>query len=381
MKLSLLFASLSVYFLSSVSAVVLECEFGYDYSCLVNNPTLILSKDDRAITAVNGGHETNRTNDDVNNFYSYGRKINYFPREVTKFLKNIETVNLNYAGLKELTKDDLQQFGDKLKTFWVPHNDIKVIEGNLFEYNQNLDWIVFNDNKIKHVEVQAFSHLEKLSIIHLGSNPCITFEGYFASNNHSVMLEHIANVTATCSFDTILTTKPSKFFPEKFSTLTEQILALTQQMLTLTQLVEGQSSKISTLEAKLDSQCSSLGSELKLEAAGTKKLIEDRSSALEGKLSALTSALVSNVTRLNENFDLLDGKILKIAPQLSKESKKQLEDFGAALKASQAAQHSEVASKLEKFASLIAKLDSKVGVMGSELGRKIEEICKREDFQ
>jgi hypothetical protein len=106
----------SIFIINSQS-VTIDCIYeidpSYGYKCAVQNPYLITSRDDRIVTEIRGLHTSSKTRDDVKFFSSYEKKVNYFPRGLTKVFKNIERVKIYGANLKEITKDDLEQFGGK----------------------------------------------------------------------------------------------------------------------------------------------------------------------------------------------------------------------------------------------------------------------------
>lgn len=151
------------------SSMVIDCKFdeslSFGYYCDVQNPVLIDSK----ISKVRGEHLSEKTSDDVKYFYSHTKKFNSFPRGVTKFFENIESVAIYQANLKEITKDDLKQFGGNLKNLWLTENEIEVIESDLFEFSPNLEELDFRGNKIRHIESGAFAGLKKIRGNFLGS--------------------------------------------------------------------------------------------------------------------------------------------------------------------------------------------------------------------
>lgn len=102
---------------------------------------------------------------------SDGVKIETFPGFSSVF-GDLEKVIINRAGLKEISSDDLKQFGDKLKVLDLGFNEIEFLEKNLFVHNKNLERINFNDNKVRHVTDGAFNKLTKVEILNFQSNPC-----------------------------------------------------------------------------------------------------------------------------------------------------------------------------------------------------------------
>jgi hypothetical protein len=176
MKFLLIFI-LTLTILNGSESIELECKyrpagFSHEYDCSVQNSVLITSKNDREISEVQGQHLEEKNNDDVKGFDSSFKTINFFPRGLTKVFKNIDSVWIHKGGLKEISKDDLEQFGEKLTELKLGYNELKVIEGDLFVFTPNLIWLDLKNNKIVHIDSGAFGGLENLGFLFLDDNPC-----------------------------------------------------------------------------------------------------------------------------------------------------------------------------------------------------------------
>lgn len=133
-----------------------------EYTCDVQNENLITSKDDRTITSIVGQNKKGFTDSDVLRFTSIHKTVNYFPKDITKFYKNIQIVEIYSGDLKEITKDDLKPFGENLKVLTLLYNHIEVIESNLFQFNPNLKDVNLGNNRIRHIESGGLNGLQKL---------------------------------------------------------------------------------------------------------------------------------------------------------------------------------------------------------------------------
>lgn len=133
------------------------------------------SEDERDIVAVNGNHSNGKSNDDVTNFLFFSKTMNFFPHGITKFLKNIESLSVFNSSLSKITKDDLKEFGGKLKTFTICFTLIEVIESDLFSFNENIEIIFLGKNKIKFISFDAFGGLKKLNTLLLNDKSCGSF--------------------------------------------------------------------------------------------------------------------------------------------------------------------------------------------------------------
>lgn len=156
-------------------SIVIECEFKeayYGYKCTAKLFEITARDGDRYVKRVYGQHADNKSSEDVRVFYSGESTVNFFPQNLANVLPNLETIQINYANLKEITSDDLRPFGDKLKNLWLGINDLELIEADLFDYTPNIEWIYLENNKIKNVESGALGKLQKLKNFNFIKNPC-----------------------------------------------------------------------------------------------------------------------------------------------------------------------------------------------------------------
>jgi hypothetical protein len=152
-----------------------NCKFSYfnqEYGCDVENIELITSKENRDISQVKSQHLDGKANNDVKWLIFDNKEVKFFPRSLTKFFKNVETVKITNSNLQEITQDDLKEFGKKLKKLCLGGNEIEFIERNLFKYNANLEEISLTSNKIVYIESRVFDDLKKLSNLNFNNNPC-----------------------------------------------------------------------------------------------------------------------------------------------------------------------------------------------------------------
>jgi hypothetical protein len=112
--------------------------------------------------------------------------MNFFPRGLTNFFKNVENIYTPSVKLQEITKDDLAQFGGKLILFGISYNEIRVIEGDLFVNNPNLEVTYLEGNKIVQIDSGAFDGLQQLYGLWVFSNPC-TDDNARAPNREEVL--------------------------------------------------------------------------------------------------------------------------------------------------------------------------------------------------
>lgn len=200
MKFLIIFLFLFQILISTSNSFKLEVKcFEFEstgYRCVSRN-FQIISKDDRTVTEVNAVHEEGKTNKDVKDFSSFDENLNFFPLKIAKFFTNLESFKITRGGLKEISGNDLKQFGEKLKKISLEGNEIQKIEKNLFESNKNIEMILMGENKIEKIEKGSFDGLEKLMKLSLEDNPC-TSDSDRAMNDRDAVKYLIEEIEEKC---------------------------------------------------------------------------------------------------------------------------------------------------------------------------------------
>lgn len=168
------FLVLIFVYLNFVNSLTLDCEFKtdrfYGYSCLIKSLE-ISSKFDRTIDKVTGNHQNRKNNTDVKFFESRGKILNYLPKNLDKFFKNIEAMYIWSSNLKEITNSDLKPFLN-LKFLYLWDNDIQILKSDLFKNNPKIKLLYLSKNKIKKVEKGIFDNLLQLEELDFENNDC-----------------------------------------------------------------------------------------------------------------------------------------------------------------------------------------------------------------
>lgn len=130
------------------NCIVLKCRYGmnknYGYQCTAQN-FKITSKNDRSITSVVGRHFTGKTDDDVKVLHVEDNLMKYFPKDLDKFFKNLESIGIRNSELKKVTEEDLKPFGDKLEHLSLMLNRIENIPKNLLKVLPHLKTILIKN--------------------------------------------------------------------------------------------------------------------------------------------------------------------------------------------------------------------------------------------
>ncbi|KAL7012111.1 hypothetical protein ACKWTF_014639 [Chironomus riparius] len=175
----LLFCVVGVYLELSASTSI-ECSYKTHnwnivknaYFCSINNNPSITTRESATITSISGTHLSGKTNSDVGGFNVISRTINYFPNGLETFFKNIKAIQIHNCNLMEVHQEDLKPFS-KLVQLHLSFNKLEVLEEGLFDFNPDLEFINFWENKIVNIAPNVFDHLSKLSYLYLLSNSCI----------------------------------------------------------------------------------------------------------------------------------------------------------------------------------------------------------------
>jgi len=199
---SFVFSFISVFGGSSTSTNI-ECDYGMGYHyidgeiyrCWVNNNLNIITEESAEISGVSGIHQGSRSNGDVLGFHASYKTMQFFPKGLDKFFKNIKEIGIRQCQLKEIHQSDLKGF-PYLVDFELDDNAIEVIEEGLFDFNPDLESVEFFESGIIHIDPNVFDHLNKLSNFFLFSAPCFG-EPLIESSGH--IQEIINRVKSNCS--------------------------------------------------------------------------------------------------------------------------------------------------------------------------------------
>lgn len=131
-----------------------------------------LNKSDE-ITSVVGTHESNKTNENVGVLILENQICHYLPSRFDEhFNNNVYHLDVKNSSLLAVDQSTMKMFM-KLKIIYLRGNLIEEIPPNLFTFNRYLEFINFDDNKIKKINGNAFNNLPNLVSISLERNVCI----------------------------------------------------------------------------------------------------------------------------------------------------------------------------------------------------------------
>lgn len=144
---------------------------------------------------VTGQHLRNFNSESVQAFSSNNFSFVLFPRNLQKTFPNLTDIEVDRASLWNITKDDLQPYGEKLTFLSLRFNKIKLIHADLFTHNPNLEAIDLFSNQIKVVEVNSFERLQHLKSLDFENNLCHSQEAF---NNRIKVLTLLEKIKLKC---------------------------------------------------------------------------------------------------------------------------------------------------------------------------------------
>lgn len=186
-----------------VSSLHINCEYGiFDnrhaygdkYRCLVQNTIDVVFPEEVYIDTLSGTHADGKTNDNDIHFFIDSKSIQYFPRGMEKFFKNLKGIIIWHTLLKEIHQEDLKPYPN-LNNLYLSDNDIEIIEDGLFEYNLDLEVIIFEKTKLIHIGPTVFSHLTKLTTLFFNGNKCTNL---YSVKDRALTLKVITGVRNSC---------------------------------------------------------------------------------------------------------------------------------------------------------------------------------------
>lgn len=95
--------------------------------------------------------------------------INFLPKGLENFFKNLTLLEIHSSELKEIKEHDLAPF-KSLRALFLSNNSIHLIERDTFKHNLYLEVIWLNQNGIKYIDPYVFDHLINLRSLNLAGS-------------------------------------------------------------------------------------------------------------------------------------------------------------------------------------------------------------------
>lgn len=108
----------------------------------------------------------------VMGFECWSETVHYIPNGLGSIFKNIKGLHITSSGIKKVTKENLQQFPHLIYLNFAT-NIIEYLTADLFEFNSEMRFVGFSQNRLVVIEPEVFNNLKHLNTIDLGGNTCI----------------------------------------------------------------------------------------------------------------------------------------------------------------------------------------------------------------
>lgn len=187
--------------ISQVHSININCSFNSTeycsrstFGCQVTSIN-ITSLYDSTVNTINGEIHGKKNYTNVTCFSVENFEVNFFPHGLYDFFPNLNEIIINKAGLMQITKDDLKDFGFKLKTIKLGFNKISRVDLDLFKSNPNIEKIILEFNQISKVDSGAFDSLDNLHTLDFANNQCYDDQVYYDRN---AVLRLIPRIYSRC---------------------------------------------------------------------------------------------------------------------------------------------------------------------------------------
>lgn len=190
---------------------------GTIYSCELGNTIKILSEE-IIINHATGQHKDSKGNKDVLGLKIENANIQFFPKGLENIFNDLKLIWIEKCNLKEIHQYELTLYSN-LEYLFLGHNDIEILEEDLFKFHPNMKAISFWNCKIFHIHPNVFDNLLSLKELWLPKNGCIDMK----TNPNSVSAV-IGEVKAKCQSPAYLKLKA------EFDKLNQQAEELTSEV-------------------------------------------------------------------------------------------------------------------------------------------------------
>lgn len=186
--------------IQSISAnVILDCNYDlYSMVWLENLYTchakVIQIDETRNVVGVSQNHLPGKTDDDVKMITFYEQRIDFIPRDINKYFKYLDGIDIVSCPIKSFTKDDLKPF-PKLKYFALAHGLLTAINGDVLMYSPALLRFYVAANQITNIGPGIFDHSSKLYTIVFQNKLCINSN---ADNNREDVINIARELVFRC---------------------------------------------------------------------------------------------------------------------------------------------------------------------------------------
>lgn len=374
---------LLIFFSVGCESVVVDCKYiqYFGYSCVAQNSQIITSYD-RYISGARGQHLSGYSNDNVNCFYSNGKQVDYVPKGLKSVFRNLDTIEINTATLKELSNNELFEYGASLKNFWLSSDTVEVVRKDLFIYNPNIQWLMSGTN-FKFVEDGAFNGVSRFKSVTFSSNTCggsTPIASYETASN--CKYSTYGTTTTPRSNTTTITTPTTTTTTQNpmIVTLNDEISTLNSNLTSNLLALDAKNEEIKKLKEEVNAKITEENLKEMLELILAKlSSLESQMSEQKSTFETLLNQQKNDILRIEEKLNPETSNCYEIEKKINSniagESKKLLSEIRGDLKLSREGQEKILTLKLDKFTKSVNNMGNRVTHAEEELAIMIKEYC------
>lgn len=124
------------------------------------------------ISEVTGRHMPGKTNFDVTSFFIAYQETKYLPTGFMSFFPNLRSFFVNSSGLKYFTRQDMQD-ATNLRKIFINYNDVEELTSDTFAGFNKLETFEMHDNKLRVIGAGIFDSMPNLKFVNFRKNNCI----------------------------------------------------------------------------------------------------------------------------------------------------------------------------------------------------------------
>ena len=143
---------------------------GTVYFCYIYN----VYRPGYVLNAVNGYHDGDRGNDDVEMILLTGVNMARIPEGLGEFFPNLRAISWSRVNLNTISASDFEQVPN-LEVLWLHENKLVTLESDLFTLVPKLTRIDFSGNLLEIIGVELLDNLTQLESANFGENYCVDF--------------------------------------------------------------------------------------------------------------------------------------------------------------------------------------------------------------
>lgn len=154
----------------------------------------------QTITSVDGKTESNGDHQRTVSIFINSQVVHFLPHQLQKFFPALQEISIIKSKLQSISKADLQPF-KSLKILSLFDNELERLDGDLFEFNSELQHIDLKNNKLKFIGQNVMKPMTNLKYADFRNNICIDdkAESHNEIANLAVVMENQCKATSNQS--------------------------------------------------------------------------------------------------------------------------------------------------------------------------------------